>query len=57
MTLPKNTKTSKNSQLFSKIFSQIFFDFGQKQLILHDSSKLKKKKKSPQMENLGRSCL
>ena len=25
----------------SQIFSQIFFDFGQKQLILHDFSKLK----------------
>ena len=27
-------------QLFSKIFSQIFFDFGKQQLILHSFSKL-----------------
>ena len=30
-------------QFFSKKFSQIFFDFDQKRLILHDFSKLKKK--------------
>ena len=57
----------KSSGLFSKIFCQIFYDFGPKQLILHDFSTLKKKKKysqngksvdtkkkkSPKMENLG----
>ena len=35
----------KYSQLLSKIFSQIFLDFGQKWLILHDFSKLKKTNK------------
>ena len=35
---------------FPKIFSQIFFGFGKKQLILHGL-----KKNSPKMENLGRS--
>ena len=43
---------------FPKIFSRIFIGFGQKQLILHDFSKLKKKtkKKKPlKMEKLGRS--
>ena len=45
-------KFGKYFQLFSIIFSQIFLNFGKKQLILHGFSKLKKKK-SPKMENLG----
>ena len=36
---------------FPKIFSQIFEEFGQKQLILHDFSKLKKKKILPIWKN------
>ena len=35
-------KLEKYAQLFSKNFSQIFFDFGQKQLILHNFRKLRK---------------
>ena len=65
MTPQKYTKISKKSDVFGekfwknilsylkKKFSQIFFDFGQKRLILHYFCKLKKKKK--QMANLGQS--
>ena len=51
MFLQKNF--GKHSQLFPKIFSQIFFDFDQKQMILHDFSKPKKKKKFSQKEKYG----
>ena len=43
-------------QLFAKLFSQIFFDFDQKRMILHSFSRLKKKKKkkkNSQKEKFG----
>ena len=41
----KKKKIAKYSDLFSKIFSQNFKNFGQKQLILQDFGKMKKKRK------------
>ena len=50
---PREKIWKKYYKLFSKIFSQSFFTFGQEQLILHDFSQ--SKQKSLKMENPGRS--